>query len=192
MCLGLHFRISTTSTKGQWVNSFRPFRSCWPQLGPMLAPWILLYCLKKCNYNAVAFCINYTCAGPIFCHLLGKSSDYAQPITCQVTEVTCPVIGWPQPELTPSKRQKTGPGLLTSKICFGRVGSGDSGLWCSWDGDWASIVSASSSRFAGASCSWPAWTRRLIRSSWRSTNRWVSARKTELQCVSNELTSFLH
>ena len=40
----------------------------------------------------------------------GVSSDYAQPITGQVTEVTCPVIGQAQPELTPSKRQKTGPG----------------------------------------------------------------------------------
>ena len=48
--------------------------------------------------------------GPVFCLLLGVSSDYAQPITGQVTEVTCPVIGWAQPELTPSKRQKTGPG----------------------------------------------------------------------------------
>ena len=25
------------------------------------------------------------------------------------TEVTCPVIGWAQPELTPSQRQKTDP-----------------------------------------------------------------------------------
>ena len=47
--------------------------------------------------------------GPVFCLLLGVSSDYAQPITGQVTEVTCPVIGRAQPELTPSKRQKTGP-----------------------------------------------------------------------------------
>ena len=47
--------------------------------------------------------------GPVFCLLLGVSSDYAQPITGQVTEVTCPVIGQAQPELTPSKRQKTGP-----------------------------------------------------------------------------------
>ena len=46
--------------------------------------------------------------GPVFCLLLGVSSDYAQPITGQVTEVTCPVIGQAQPELTPSKRQKTG------------------------------------------------------------------------------------
>ena len=38
--------------------------------------------------------------------------NYAQPITGQVTEVTCPVIGRAQPELTPSKRQKTGPGSI--------------------------------------------------------------------------------
>ena len=48
--------------------------------------------------------------GSVFCLLLGISSDYPQPITGQVTEVTCPVIGRAQPELTPSKRQKTGPG----------------------------------------------------------------------------------
>ena len=48
--------------------------------------------------------------GTIFCLLLGVSSDYAKPITGQVTEVTCPVIGRAQPELTPSKRQKMGPG----------------------------------------------------------------------------------
>ena len=50
--------------------------------------------------------------GPVFCLLLGVSSDYAQPITGQVTEVTCPVIGRAQTELTTSKRQKMGPGLL--------------------------------------------------------------------------------
>ena len=50
--------------------------------------------------------------GPVFCLLLGVSSDCAQPITGQVTEVTCPVIGQTQPELTLSKRQKTGPELL--------------------------------------------------------------------------------
>ena len=47
--------------------------------------------------------------GPVFCLLLNVSSDYAQPITGQVTKVTCPVIGWAQPERTPSKRPKTGP-----------------------------------------------------------------------------------
>ena len=55
--------------------------------------------------------------GPIFCLLLGVSSDYAQPITGQVTEVTCPVIGQAQPELTPSKRQKTGPDVLPGCCC---------------------------------------------------------------------------
>ena len=47
--------------------------------------------------------------GPVFCILLRVSSDYAQPITGQVTKVTCPVIGRAQPELTLSKRQKMGP-----------------------------------------------------------------------------------
>ena len=57
-------------------------------------------------------------SGPIFCLLLGVSSDYAQPITGQVTEVTCPVIGQAQPELTLSKRQKIGP-ELSSQFCLG-------------------------------------------------------------------------
>ena len=51
-----------------------------------------------------------TWPGPVFCLLLGVSSDYAQPITGQVTEVTCPVIGRAQPKLTMSKRQKSGAG----------------------------------------------------------------------------------
>ena len=50
-------------------------------------------------------------AGPVFCHLLGVSSDDAHPITGQATEVTCPVIGRAQPELTHSKGQKTSPGV---------------------------------------------------------------------------------
>ena len=33
---------------------------------------------------------------------------------CQVTEVTCPVIGRTQPELTSSKRQNMGPDLQMS------------------------------------------------------------------------------
>ena len=49
--------------------------------------------------------------GPVFCLLLGVSSDYAQTITGQFTEVTCPVIGRAQSDLTPSKTQKTGPDL---------------------------------------------------------------------------------
>ena len=39
-------------------------------------------------------------SGPVFCLLLGVSSVYAQPITGQLTEVTCPEIGRAQPELT--------------------------------------------------------------------------------------------
>ena len=50
--------------------------------------------------------------GPVFCLLVGVSSDYTQPITGQVTEVTCPVISQAQPELTQSKRQKTGPDMI--------------------------------------------------------------------------------
>ena len=44
-----------------------------------------------------------------FLSLLKVSSDYAQPITGQVTEVTWPVIGWAWSEFTQSKRQKMGP-----------------------------------------------------------------------------------
>ena len=50
-------------------------------------------------------------SGFAFCLLIGVSSDYAQSITGQVTEVTCPVIGRAQPGLTLSKRQKTDPGF---------------------------------------------------------------------------------
>ena len=46
---------------------------------------------------------------PVFCLLLRVSSGYAQPITGQITEVTCPVIGQALPELALSKRWKTGP-----------------------------------------------------------------------------------
>ena len=42
--------------------------------------------------------------------MIMMSQQYAQPITGQVTEVTCPVIGQAQPELSLSKRQKIGPG----------------------------------------------------------------------------------
>ena len=62
------------------------------------------------------------CLVSVFCLLFGLSSDYAQPITGQVTEVTCPVIGRAQHELTPSKRQKTGPHLSLSRTA-GRCGT---------------------------------------------------------------------
>ena len=53
----------------------------------------------------------------IFCLLLRVSSDYAQPITGQVTELTCPVIGRAQPEFTLSKRQRTGHELSHHCAC---------------------------------------------------------------------------
>ena len=64
------------------------------------------------SYHTDSFTATRT--GPVSSPLLGESSDYAQPITGHVTEVTCPVIGQARPELTPSKRQKTGPGLCIS------------------------------------------------------------------------------
>ena len=51
---------------------------------------------------------------PVFCLLLGVSSDYAQPITGQVTEVTCPLLRRSQTELTPIQRQKTDPGQVVT------------------------------------------------------------------------------
>ena len=62
----------------------------------------------------------------VFCLLLWVSSDYAQPITGQITEVTCPVIGRAQPELTPSKTQKTGPGQFYGQPC-GKLNT--NGIW---------------------------------------------------------------
>ena len=73
---------------------------------PSLATMGCHFCVKSDPYNYICFGV---LSGPVFCLLLGVSSNYAQPITGQVTEVTCPVIGWAQPELTLTKRQKTGP-----------------------------------------------------------------------------------
>ena len=54
-------------------------------------------------------------SGPVCYLLLGVSSHYAQPITGQVTQVTCPVTDQAQPELTPDKRYKTGQGLASDQ-----------------------------------------------------------------------------
>ena len=72
--------------------------------------------------------------GPIFCLLLRVSSDYAQPITGQVTEVTCPVIGRAQPELTSSKRQKTGPEPMSTYL-WGSVAF----TWKQIHSEWPSV-----------------------------------------------------
>ena len=62
-------------------------------------------CTAELMFHGIEFL--YIITGPIFYLLLRVSSDYAQPITGQVTEVTCLVIGRAQPQLTLSKRQKT-------------------------------------------------------------------------------------
>ena len=61
------------------------------------------------------FCILWIPPGPVICLLLEVSSDYAQPITDQVTEVTYPEIGQAQPEVTPSKRRKIDPDLVSKE-----------------------------------------------------------------------------
>ena len=61
--------------------------------------------------------------GPVFYLLLGVSSEYAQLITGQVAVRTVPVIGQAQPELSPSKRQKTGPGFVQTDNSHAQVQS---------------------------------------------------------------------
>ena len=67
----------------------------------------------RCDYLSMQWRL-----GSVFCLLLGVSSDYAQPITSQVTEVTWPVIGQAQPELTPNKRQRTGPAYCVRILIY--------------------------------------------------------------------------
>ena len=55
-------------------------------------------------------------SGAVFCLLLQVSSDYARPITGQVTEVTCPVIGRTQPELTPEQETEYRPWCFYMKM----------------------------------------------------------------------------
>ena len=62
---------------------------------------------------------------PFFCLLLRVSSDYAQPVTGHVTEVTCPVIGRAQPEFTPSKKQKTDPANHDLNVSLETAQEGD-------------------------------------------------------------------
>ena len=61
--------------------------------------------------------------GPIFSLLLGVSSDYAQPITGQVTEVTCPVIGRAQPKLTLELETENGPRTSALNLQYSPVTS---------------------------------------------------------------------
>ena len=74
-----------------------------------------LNALQKCFPQCMKDWYKYIEPWLVLCLLHVVSSDYTQPITGQATEVTCPVIDWTQPELTPSKRQRTGPGLAENK-----------------------------------------------------------------------------
>ena len=56
--------------------------------------------MKSKLYQDVGFVLPTRAFWAVFYLLFGINSDYAQPITGQVTEVTCPVIGRAQPKLT--------------------------------------------------------------------------------------------
>ena len=90
---------------GDWIPAIHHFNRIWVKNRKWKVP--LGSCLKRTIWYLIQ---SRSRSRPAFCLLLGVSSDYAQPITDQVTEVTCPVIGRAQPELTPSKRQKMGSG----------------------------------------------------------------------------------
>ena len=112
-------------------------------------------------------------SGPVFCLLLRVSSNYAQPITGQVTEVNCPVIGRTQPEPTRSKRQKTGPGW-----------------WVHWVYD---VLQHWGSRFR-TPCMQPRmclrWSTRRTRNrrNWTRMTGWVIERG---MCLSNMIVSII-
>ena len=107
---------------GVWqVSKHHTGHSWYAQPWPILSWWLrMTWCQTATRSSATTmmtllwlWCHMSQCKSQFrafFCLLLGVSSDYVQPITGQVTEVTCPVIGRAQPDLTPSKRQKTGPG----------------------------------------------------------------------------------
>ena len=98
----MHIQVSLWHGLSQWKatlhrNGVSHWLSSYPE-------WLLIFVHQWIGSDPLIIS-----SGPVFCLLLGVSSGYAQPITGQVTEVTCPVIGWAQPELTLSKRQKTDP-----------------------------------------------------------------------------------
>ena len=101
--------MSSMASRPQWVNH-RHFSVLWMYVMDRVQlthwGWVTHICVSNLTIIGSIF----TLPGLIFCLLLRVSSDYAQPITGQVTEVTCPVSGQAQPELTLSKRQRMGPG----------------------------------------------------------------------------------
>ena len=101
-----HLPFSYYGSGAEPCRELRRFESPWKypffplpaRNGGNLPWWHPIHYYNQCEYW------NLTWA--LICLLFGGSSDYAQPIPDQFTEVTCPVIGRAQPELTPSKRQK--------------------------------------------------------------------------------------
>ena len=77
-------RMTLTQTDKSLIWSSSPF----PNLGRSTYEYIKLVSDKP---------------GPVIRFLLGVRSVYAQPINCQVTELTCPGIGRTQSELTLNK-----------------------------------------------------------------------------------------
>ena len=105
-------KLSNTACRSGGITRIIPrCPICKSSNGNLLEGWAPVDGFYGCPiFNSVAeILLHDKTPGPVFCPSLGVSSDYAQPITGQVTEVTYPVIGWAQSELTPSKRQKTGP-----------------------------------------------------------------------------------
>ena len=79
----------------------------------IVRPWLALFLLSSIQQShLIPPQMRLARSGTIFCFLLGVSSGCAQPITGQVTEITCPVIGQAQPELTRSKRQIMAPWFM--------------------------------------------------------------------------------
>ena len=93
-------------TWAAWVASNPSHKSFRTYHKVDLAPFHIETELSKRGYWNIAELKEIERPGPVFCLLLGVSSDYAQPITGQVTDVTCPVIGRAQPELTPSRPKR--------------------------------------------------------------------------------------
>ena len=120
-------------------------------------------------------------------------SEQAHPITTitrQVTEVTCPVIGRAQPELTPSKRQKTGPeynrhrhyGDTISQpvtIRWGRYIKNNAWL------PWITIFLSRVGRFGNDFHEWRSHE-------WKSSPNRLTSDKKSLFRVTNVLFYFLH
>ena len=77
--------------------------------------WLCSHIFRLCDVALTVFSKYHDITRPqqtrtwhVFCLFLRVSSEYVQPITGQVTDVTCPVIGRAQPDLPPSKKQITG------------------------------------------------------------------------------------